>query len=91
VHFDAQTFYLLNQQVYIKDSICRMALVEVDSIGFVYRGEMMTFCPDDNHPHAIDLGLPSGTKWACCNVGACTPEGYGNYYAWGETSPEERV
>ena len=27
-------------------------------------------CPDDNHPHAIDLGLPSGTKWACCNVGA---------------------
>lgn len=42
-------------------------------------------CPDDNHPHAIDLGLPSGTKWACCNVGADTPEGYGGYYAWGET------
>ena len=42
-------------------------------------------CPDDNHPHAIDLGLPSGTKWACCNVGASTPEGYGGYYAWGET------
>ena len=33
----------------------------------------------------IDLGLPSGTLWACCNVGATTPEGYGNYYAWGET------
>ena len=43
-------------------------------------------CPDDNHPHAIDLGLPSGTKWCCCNVGASTPEGYGGYYAWGETS-----
>ena len=43
-------------------------------------------CPDDNHPHAIDLGLPSGTKWCCCNVGANTPEGYGGYYAWGETS-----
>ena len=42
-------------------------------------------CPDDNHPHMIDLGLPSGTKWACCNVGASTPEGYGGYYAWGET------
>ena len=42
-------------------------------------------CPDDNHPHAIDLGLPSGTKWACCNVGASIPEGYGGYYAWGET------
>ena len=42
-------------------------------------------CPDNNHPHMIDLGLPSGTKWACCNVGATTPEGYGGYYAWGET------
>lgn len=43
-------------------------------------------CPDDHHPHAIDLGLPSGTKWACCNVGASKPEEYGGYYAWGETS-----
>ena len=42
-------------------------------------------CPDDHHPHLIDLGLPSGTKWACCNVGATIPEGYGGYYAWGET------
>lgn len=42
-------------------------------------------CPDDNHPHAIDLGLPSGTKWACCNVGATSPEENGGYYAWGET------
>ena len=46
-------------------------------------------CPDDNHPHAIDLGLPSGTKWACCNVGATSPEGHGNYYAWGETEVKE--
>ena len=46
-------------------------------------------CPDSNHPHAIDLGLPSGTKWACCNVGANTPEGYGGYYAWGETEEKE--
>ena len=43
-------------------------------------------CPDSNHPHIIDLGLPSGTKWACCNVGASKPEDYGNYYAWGETA-----
>lgn len=46
-------------------------------------------CPDDNHPHMIDLGLPSGTKWACCNVGASKPEDYGNYYAWGETQAKE--
>ena len=42
-------------------------------------------CPDNKHPHMIDLGLPSGTKWACCNIGAEKPEGYGGYYAWGET------
>lgn len=34
----------------------------------------------------VDLGLPSGKLWATCNVGATTPEGYGNYYAWGETT-----
>ena len=33
----------------------------------------------------VDLGLPSGTLWATCNVGATTPEGYGYYFAWGET------
>ncbi len=42
-------------------------------------------CPDENHPHMVDLGLPSGTKWACCNVGTDKPEGYGGFYAWGET------
>ena len=42
-------------------------------------------CPDDNHPHAIDLGLRSGTKWACCNVGAKAPEQDGGHYMWGES------
>ena len=32
----------------------------------------------------VDLGLPSGIKWATCNVGADNPKEYGNYYAWGE-------
>lgn len=36
-----------------------------------------TSCPDSHHPHLIDLGLPSGTKWACCNVGVQKPEDYG--------------
>ena len=30
------------------------------------------------------MGLPSGLLWATCNLGSTTPEGYGNYYAWGE-------
>lgn len=37
----------------------------------------------------VDLGLPSGLLWAKCNLGANTPEEYGNYYAWGETQPKE--
>ena len=32
----------------------------------------------------VDLGLPSGTKWATRNVGASIPSDYGKYYAWGE-------
>ena len=35
---------------------------------------------------AVDLGLPSGLKWATCNVGASSPEDYGDYFAWGETT-----
>ena len=41
----------------------------------------------DNHEY-VDLGLPSGTLWATCNVGANSPEEYGNYFAWGETEPK---
>ena len=36
-------------------------------------------------PEAVDLGLPSGLKWASFNLGATKPEEYGDYYAWGET------
>lgn len=39
-------------------------------------------------PDAIDLGLPSGLKWASFNVGATKPEEYGDYYAWGEVAPK---
>ena len=52
-------------------------------------------CPDDNHPHMIDLGLPSGTKWACCNVdddhSKQSPTNYGSYYAWGETKEHKNL
>lgn len=39
----------------------------------------------DEYHESIDLGLPSGTLWATCNIGGSTPKDYGNYYAWGET------
>lgn len=62
--------------------IMGMDMTAVPSKEFKLDGEM---CPDGHHPHLMDLGLPSGTKWSCCNVGASSPEGYGGYYAWGET------
>ena len=37
----------------------------------------------------VDLGLPSGLKWATCNVGASQPEEYGDYFAWGEVEPKD--
>ncbi len=41
-----------------------------------------------NEHEYVDLGLPSGTLWATCNVGASKPEEYGDYFAWGETEPK---
>ena len=44
-------------------------------------------CPNNNHPHMIDLG-EAGT-WACCNVGAKNPLEVGSYFSWGETEEKE--
>ena len=60
----------------------------MELVGIILNGgatQSYLTCPDNHHPHMIDLGLPSGTKWACCNVGADKPTAYGGYYAWGET------
>ena len=56
-------------------------LADVDSIIFSE--------PDEVTEHKfVDLGLPSGTLWAACNVGAKKPEECGDYFAWGETVPK---
>ena len=44
--------------------------------------------PTDTHKW-VNLGLPSGTLWATCNVGAGSPEEYGYYFAWGEVEPKK--
>lgn len=44
-----------------------------------------SYADNNNNGDVVDLGLPSGVKWATCNVGAANPWDYGNYYAWGET------
>ena len=35
----------------------------------------------------VDLGLPSGTMWAKCNIGATSESDYGDYFMWGSTTP----
>ena len=45
---------------------------------------------DPNGHEYVDLGLPSGIKWATCNVGATEPWEYGGYYAWGETEEKNK-
>lgn len=55
-------------------------VTDVDSITF----NQLT----GNGHEYVDLGLPSGTLWATCNVGANKPEEYGDYFAWGETEPK---
>ena len=65
----------------------------VNRMGKSY-GEVISFVTAEDVPPTsgtingydwVDLGLASGTKWATCNVGASSPEEYGEYYAWGET------
>ena len=54
---------------------------------------IMAGIKDDNKTpegvEAVDLGLPSGTKWANMNIGASSPEEYGGYFAWGESEAKE--
>ena len=47
-------------------------------------------CPDGNHPHAIDLGLPSGTLWSCMDLGAVNPTSAGIGFTWGQTDYVEK-
>ena len=77
---------------------------KVDGSGTSYKdGEIITlksnmtlfaqwelFSGSENGYEYVDLGLPSGTKWATCNVGAKESYEYGSYYAWGEVSSKPK-
>ena len=67
-----------------------MPLVVSGAIGGWTKNENGYVIEANGHDY-VDLGLPSGTLWATCNVGAENPEDYGDYYAWGETSPHYSV
>ncbi|MCR5658495.1 MAG: hypothetical protein K6G25_04135 [Bacteroidales bacterium] len=63
----------------------------VSDYGLAY-GNALSFTTESDgggeHEY-VDLGLPSGLLWATCNVGADSPEDYGDYFAWGETQPKD--
>ena len=44
-----------------------------------------------NSMEFVDLGLPSGLKWAKCNLGAETETDYGDYFMWGSTIPSAKT
>ena len=72
----SQTYYYdtnNNGEIDVVDVMCLVnRILHIPNPGEKLQGDLT--CPDDNHPHMIDLGLPSGTKWACCNMGATKPE-----------------
>ena len=72
-----QYFYEWKDGKYVQRS-----LAEVDSITF-----SLPESAEKEYKY-VDLGLPSGTLWADRNVGADSPEAYGDYFAWGETAPK---
>lgn len=55
---------------------------------FTAQAQLSTSYVKVNGHDFVDLGLPSGLKWATCNVGANVPESDGDYFAWGETEPK---
>ena len=65
-------------------------LLNVPNVSFVDEDSSVRYLleniPTHNGYEYVDLGLPSGLKWATCNVGASNPQDYGLYFAWGETT-----
>ena len=99
LEFETEETYLTkdeeNSTMFTKDHWAIGTYVEFSADGYTGRDysegkepldlthKRADLCDNANHVHAVDLGL--SVKWACCNVGSDVPEGYGGYYAWGET------
>lgn len=82
--------YILN------DDMTFFSTSDVDGDGSVTSADvtvvyniLLGIIPGGETHEYVDLGLPSGTLWATTNVGASTPEEYGDYFAWGETTPKD--
>ena len=67
----------------IKNDTLNITPAQAEEIKSILAGSKTKSGTINGHEY-VDLGLPSGLKWATCNVGADSPEEYGDYYAWGE-------
>ncbi len=77
-------------------SVTEIAVTAIDSIDFFTKSTTIPeppvvnpSNPVENGHEYVDLGLPSGTLWAKMNIGATAITDYGDYFAWGETSPKK--
>lgn len=82
------------RKIFIGIAVCVISLFAI-GFAFWYSSQPVRLDSDDitvtgfiDSHNYVDLGLPSGTLWATCNIGADRPENYGDYFAWGETSPK---
>ena len=65
-----------------------VTVADINAIIEIILGDY-TPTPGQSEHKYVDLGLPSGTLWATCNIGASRPEDNGDYFSWGETVPKD--
>lgn len=71
-------------------TIWALLIVIIPLVGFKTEFFINNADNDTHNGHEyVDLGLPSGTLWATCNIGADSPLEYGNYFSWAETQPKD--
>ena len=73
----------------IKNDTLNITPAQAEEIKSILAGSKTKSGTINGHEY-VDLGLPSGLKWATCNVGANSPEEYGDYYAWGEVETKNK-
>lgn len=83
---DKPTVNITPYQMNLNDYLITMSDYQINPNENQFQ-KLSSLCPNNKHPHAIDLG--EAGKWACCNVGASSPEEFGGYYAWGETEEKD--
>ena len=86
--FNSRTTFYAIKYFNVSDTYYFRAVVNIGGEDFY--GEIKSFSPAPFAPtegSVVDMGL--SVKWGGCNVGANSPEEYGDYFAWGETTPKE--